>query len=416
MASPWFQPAPAPPIQVTVTKARYGVLDDPQRTRDVTEKVQRKMDNWEYVFPVSSLAEGDDPAPSVAKTLSVEYTIDGKPFTVKAADRDMIHLSGDAIPVQIDKALYGVLNDPQRTRDVRDKLQRLVDAGERSFRVARMAEGDDPAFLVVKTLDLEFTMNGQRGHVTGTDPETIHLVPASVLRPPAAVVRTDEQGRALLEVREPGDYRWITASQNKREVSVKNVLPPVSVNGPWEVHFAPDWGAPPVVTFERLISWSDHSDAGVKYYSGTATYTKTLTVPGDTLAAGNRLYLDLGDVQAIARVTLNGHNLGTIWHPPFRVDITNIAKPDNNALEVQVVNLWPNRLIGDEQLPEDSERNPNGTLKAWPQWLLDGQPSPTGRFTFTSWRLWKKDDALLPSGLLGPVTLQVTRSIPMREQ
>jgi hypothetical protein len=413
---PLVMASPAPPIQVTVTKARYGVLDDPQRTRDVTEKVQRKMDKWEYLFAVSSIADGDDPAHGVVKTLSVEYMIDGKPFTVRAVDGGMIHLSGNAIPVRIDKALYGVLNDPQRTRDVRDKLQRLVDAGERSFRVARMAEGDDPAFLVVKTLDLEFTMNGERGRVTGTDPETIHLVPASVLRPPAAVVRVDEQGRAVLEVREPGDYRWITASQSKREVSVKSVVPPVLVSGPWEVRFAPDWGAPPVVTFDRLISWSDHSDPGVKYYSGTATYMKSLTVPGDTLAAGNRLYLDLGDVQAIARVTLNGHNLGTLWRPPFRVDITNSAKADNNTLEVQVVNLWPNRMIGDEQLPEDSERNPNGTLKAWPQWLLDGQPSPTGRLTFTSWRLWKKDDALLPSGLLGPVTLQVTRSIPIQEQ
>ena len=92
------------------------------------------------------------------KTLIVEYTIDGKPFTAKATDRSVIHLSDNAIPVQIDKAIYGVPGDPQRTRDVRDKLQRLVDAGERSFVVARMAEGDDPAYLVVKTLDVEFTI------------------------------------------------------------------------------------------------------------------------------------------------------------------------------------------------------------------------------------------------------------------
>jgi len=72
------------------------------------------------------------------------------------------------------------------------------------------------------------------------------------------------------------------------------------------------------------------------------------------------------------------------------------------------VNLWPNRLIGDEQLPEDSERNPDGTLKQWPQWVLDGKPSPSGRFTFTSWRLWKKNDALLESGLIGPVQLWTT--------
>jgi len=203
---------PTPPIEVTVTKARYGVLDDPQRTRDVTQKVQRIMDQGKYSFPVSSMAEGDDPAEGTVKTLIVEYSIEGRPFTAKATDRSVIHLRDNAIPVQIEKAIYGVPGDPQRTRDVRDKLQRLVDAGERSFVVARMAEGDDPAFLVVKTLNVEFTIKGERGRVSGTDPETIHLVPASVLRPPAAVVRTDEQGHAVLEVREGGDYRCKTES------------------------------------------------------------------------------------------------------------------------------------------------------------------------------------------------------------
>jgi hypothetical protein len=89
------------------------------------------------------------------------------------------------------------------------------------------------------------------------------------------------------------------------------------------------------------------------------------------------------------------------------VEVTGVLQRSENTLEIKVVNLWVNRMIGDEKLPEDSERNPNGTLKAWPAWLAEGKPSPAGRFTFTSWRLWKKDDPLAPSGLLGPVTLQV---------
>jgi hypothetical protein len=109
----------------------------------------------------------------------------------------------------------------------------------------------------------------------------------------------------------------------------------------------------------------------------------------------------------MAAVGLNGKDLGVLWKPPYRVDVTEALKPGDNAIEIRVTNLWVNRMIGDEDLPEDSERNADGTLKAWPQWVLDGKPSPTGRFTFTTWRLWKKSDALVASGLLGPVTLRV---------
>lgn len=114
----------------------------------------------------------------------------------------------------------------------------------------------------------------------------------------------------------------------------------------------------------------------------------------------------------MARVILNGTDLGVLWHAPYRLDVTAAAQAGANALEVQVTNLWPNRMIGDEQLPEDSERHANGTLRAWPSWLLAGEPSPTGRYTFTTWRLWHADDPLLPSGLLGPVTLRAMPELP----
>jgi hypothetical protein len=93
------------------------------------------------------------------------------------------------------------------------------------------------------------------------------------------------------------------------------------------------------------------------------------------------------------------------------VDITDAAKPGENALEVRVTNLWVNRMIGDESLPEDSSRNPDGTLKEWPAWVREGKPSPTDRHTFTSWRLWKAGDPLLESGLLGPVTLRAVEQV-----
>ena len=185
---------------------------------------------------------------------------------------------------------------------------------------------------------------------------------------------------------------------------------PQEITGKWNLSFPPNWGAPPTVTLDRLISWTDHPNDGVRYFSGTATYEKEFEIPAGRLGAGRELWLDLGAVKNFAEVTLNGRNFGVLWKPPFRVNITAAAKPGVNMLVVKVTNLWPNRLIGDEQLPPDREWN-GKQLKAWPQWLLDGQPSPTGRLTFITWHHWTKDSPLLESGLLGPVTLRTSEII-----
>ena len=177
------------------------------------------------------------------------------------------------------------------------------------------------------------------------------------------------------------------------------------MSGPWTVRFAPGWGAPAQATFEKLASWSSHADPGIKYYSGTAVYSAAFDLPRTLVKGDRRFYLDLGRVEVMAEVKINGKRFPLLWKPPYRLDVTTAARAGRNTIEVTVVNLWPNRLIGDEQLPEDSERNPDGTLKSWPSWLIADKPSPTGRYTFSIWRLWKKNDALLESGLLGPVKL-----------
>ena len=195
-------------------------------------------------------------------------------------------------------------------------------------------------------------------------------------------------------------------------------LPPATVlSGPWEVAFQPNRGAPGQATFDRLTPWNEHSDPGVRYFSGAATYRRVFQwTPAPARGADRKrqLFLDLGRVAVIAEVRLNGKDLGVLWKPPFRVEVTGALKPGENTLEVKVVNLWVNRQIGDEQLPEDSDRKPDGTLKSWPQWVQAGKPSPTGRYTFTSWRLWKKNDALLESGLLGPVTLSTSEAVSLK--
>jgi hypothetical protein len=315
--------------------------------------------------------------------------------------------------IVIEKATYGVLSDPSRTRDVRAKLQAIVDAGELTFRVARMAEGDDPAYGIVKTLIVEYTAGGKPFKVSGQDPQDITLFTAAGAEH-VAEVRRGANRRLWLEAWQPGRYELKTASGRTLRGEAAALPQPLEIAGPWELRFPPNAGAPQQVTLERLVSWSEHSDPGVKHFSGTATYSRTINVPRRMPGKSRRLYLDLGNVQVMAQVKLNGKDLGILWRTPYRVDVTDAVRAGNNTLEIKVTNLWVNRMIGDESLPEDSSRNPNGTLKEWPQWVQEGKPSPTGRYTFTSWRLWKASDPLQESGLIGPVTLRAVERVNVK--
>src|SRR5205085_2588467 len=140
------------------------------------------------------------------------------------------------------------------------------------------------------------------------------------------------------------------------------------------------WGAPPEVRLNRLLSWTEHPDSGVRYFSGTAEYVKEFDAPSGLLGKGRAVLLDLGRVKNFATVRLNGKDLGVLWKAPFRVDVAKAIRPGRNRLEVKVTNLWPNRLIGDEQLPADVEWE-GIRLKKWPDWLVEGKPRPSGRFT-----------------------------------
>jgi len=306
--------------------------------------------------------------------------------------------------IVIEKAVYGVPGDPKRTRDVRSSLQAMVDSGTTSFHVAEMAKGGDPAYGIVKTLSVDFTANGKPANATGEDNESIALY--GVRAENTTTLSRSTDGKLFLETVDPGQYEMKSASGEKFSCTVPSLPKPVEVAGPWTVRFAPGGGAPAEVTMEKLIGWNEHSNPGVKYFSGSGTYTNRFTLPADFSGRGRRVVLDLGKVAVMAEVKVNGTDLGIQWKEPFRVDVTDCIKPGENTLEVKVVNLWINRLIGDEQLPALPERQANGTLKAWPQWLQNGQPDSTGRFAFSSWNLWKKDSPLQESGLLGPVTLR----------
>jgi hypothetical protein len=405
---------------VVINKALYGVLDDPTRTRDVTKKLQGLVDRGQLQIPVAQMATGDDPAPGIVKTLTVEYMVYGQQFKANGQDVDSIALNGDSSPVKtvhpivINKALYGVLADPSRTRDVTKELQALADQGQVEIHVSDMAASGDPAFKTVKTLTVDYTADGQKFKTSGQDSESITLESSKgQVQSLEALVDLSRTGKGhyTLEAGQGGTYKMQSVTDAKISCVIPPLPKPLEITGPWRVSFEPGKGAPAEITMDQLGSWSDQSDPGVKYFSGAATYFKKVDISPEMLGKNRRLYLDLGTVKIMAEVTMNGKSCGTLWKTPFRVDITDAAKSGENILEVKVVNLWINRMIGDENLPALPERQADGTLSAWPKWLEEDKPDPTGRYSFSTWDLWKKNDPLKESGLIGPVILQCTARI-----
>ena len=350
------------------------------------------------------------PDVSAKSDRAIALSRDGKPVLGYSAQ--------PAVEIVVNKAVYGVPGDTAHTRDVTAQVRQLVAQGKYDFLTASLAQSGDPAPNVVKTLTVDYTANGKSNSVSATDGMMCRLYCSS--EPRDADIQYGDDGHLRVEAWKPGHYEVKTSSGRTGRVEVPALPQPIEVAGPWKLSFPPNSGVPGQVTLDKLISWSEYPDAGVKYFSGTATYAKTLQIPSTLLGKDRRIYLDLGRVGVIAEVKLNEKNLGILWKPPFRLDVTNIIKAGDNVLEIQVVNLWPNRLIGDEQLPDDSKRrkqsqdqwSPAGNLLEWPQWLLEDKSSPTGRQTFSTWQLWKKDDPLLESGLLGPVKLLTTECIP----
>jgi len=187
----------------------------------------------------------------------------------------------------------------------------------------------------------------------------------------------DPCGSWFVVFREPASAHPATAKSNSPMLE-----PLQEIFGPWTVHFDPKWGGPASVQFDSLVDWTTRAEPGIKFYSGTAIYEQTFSIPGSALRTPHSaLWLDLGDVHELAEVKVNGQSCGIVWTPPFRADITNAVKPGENKLEVAIVNFWPNRIIGDASLP------------------------PNQRFTQTNIRNLKANTPLMESGLLGPVRI-----------
>jgi hypothetical protein len=196
-------------------------------------------------------------------------------------------------------------------------------------------------------------------------------------------------------------------SQN---ISISAPPKPVELTGPWNVLFSDREKS---VFFPQLIDWMEHDDPNIRYYSGSALYSASFRINARQSTKGTKCILDLGEVEVIAEVILNGKSLGILWKSPYQTDITEHLLSGKNRLEIRVANLWINRLIGDSQYPDDSEwTNNKGTtvegmaLREIPRRVVEGLPESSSRTTFVGWK-WPhlEGKSLMPSGLIGPVRL-----------
>ena len=294
----------------------------------------------------------------------------------------------------------------------------LWDAEDGSIRPApvwRVENGRTYVRLDFRPLGSVFVMF--RKPATGDHAVAVDVKAKPVVDPKADDVLPD----CWLDTRADGSLRvmalkpltaTVKTASGATQTLMAQVPPAVRVKGPWSLAFQPGRGAPDRIDLPRLLSWPEHADPAVKYFSGTATYAKELDLSAvANRPTGSRVILDLGDVKDFADVSVNGKSFPTLWKPPFRVDVTDALVPGATTakLEVKVTNRWPNRLIGDDYLAEDCEWKPadfGQAIVKIPDWVKDGKKSPTGRHTFTTWKHWTKDDALLPSGLIGPVLLR----------
>ncbi|HVX51249.1 MAG TPA: glycosyl hydrolase [Chitinophagaceae bacterium] len=185
---------------------------------------------------------------------------------------------------------------------------------------------------------------------------------------------------------QPNDAVFVVFTEKAAKASVQ--LPATvtktltTLNANWQVSFQEGRGAPATAVFDNLASFTDNADAGIKYFSGTAIYSKTINAASGWFNQKQSIWLDLGDVKNIAEVLVNGKSAGIVWKKPFRVNLTGLLKPGDNTIQVKVTNLWVNRLIG------------------------DAQPGVTNKITYTTMPFYQANSKLLPSGLLGPVVVE----------
>ncbi|MBO6167012.1 MAG: hypothetical protein J6P13_01515 [Kiritimatiellae bacterium] len=328
-----------------------------------------------------------------------------------------VRSSPDPVPprpphtLSIESAVYGSFAS-NKTIDFTAALAALVKDGEVSAVIGNTLAGRDPAPKQYKEAHIAYIYDGKRMTAKAAENE-IFSVPygSRELDTPPAWEWRDGRIVAWQEL-----SAVLTMADGAKVALAARPPRPETIDGSWQVQFPVEWytGGTGTKTIElaTLADWTKISDADIRFFSGTAVYSKRVSIAPPV---GARTVLDLGDVRHFAEVSVNGKPFPVLWRPPFRVDITDALKPGQDffELEIKVTNLWPNRLIGDDAMPPDCQWEHSVRrsvdmygVKELPEWVKKGESSPAGRHTFTTWRHYQATDPLQPSGLLGPVLLR----------
>ncbi|MDR2680409.1 MAG: DUF3395 domain-containing protein, partial [Tannerella sp.] len=332
-----------------IVKAEYGYFADEgvENCANVTDVVRKSVAGGNLTVVAANDRLNGDPAFGTIKQLQIDYRVNGANKQVRITENQSATLPQGA---EIIRAWYGVLsNIPEsepvrKTVDVTAKLTGQVKDGALTVTVnSELAGGKDPAAASPKKeVRVEYLYDGVRGRAKAGESKTLVLPPApeDAIPLPAYELRATGNGNVEIRAWETGYFELTTASGKTLKTGLVNVPERVELDGSWQLSFPPNWGAPPQITLDKLISWTEHADAGVKYFSGTATYAKTFTWDVKP-ASDTRVILDLGKLKNFAEVRLNGKSFPVLWKPPYCLDITEAVKPGENALQIAITNLWP---------------------------------------------------------------------------
>ncbi|MFY0606507.1 MAG: hypothetical protein JXR10_07325 [Cyclobacteriaceae bacterium] len=411
------KPNGLPLSSLEIVKAEYGSFL-PLGLQDITDIVASKIENNRLDILANRRLCGDcDPAPGYIKELRIEYMIGEETFYTYASEKEplVIEVEGQG-ELKIVKAVFGKFERGIKeipkfypTFDVTQKVSSEIAKGNYQIKITDGLVDGEEVLGDRKELQITYKSNGVSYQRSVPKDGLLKLTQST---PESVLIQKNDQIQWITPY--PGSVDYELSTRESKSIEISNVPESIILNDTWTATFLVSEDPIEDKYTAGLRSWSLSSIDQIKYYSGTASYKNHFDVSKRLMKDKNPLELDLGDVQVIAEVLVNDQFVGTLWKAPFRINIEDYVTAGSNRLEIRVTNLLPNRLIGDEQLPNDILYK-GASIKEWPEWLLKDTPRTSGRSTLSGWKHWKKNDELQVSGLLGPVVIRPYKSVIIKE-